>query len=190
MTKYLKSAVLVSAVLFFSLTNGCDAFESFPINIPFTIDVFATGNDNGASGTGAGCLETGSETYQDYKDKIKSLTFVEAAYRTDSVKINGQSTNNLTCDINITVRILGGAQLFSYTVTGVNPSIYILKPLVLQLKDFELDAVRIYLESFQDQNICFDATYSLSNISGGGTPPNVYSVKGFVDFVLEAETEL
>jgi hypothetical protein len=187
MNKNFRTAVLVSAALFFSITNGCDAFESFPINIPFTIEFTAEGSSSPIIDAGGGCLDTGSDTYQDYKNKINSLTFVEAAYRTISVKANNQNTTSLNCDITVTISIPGGAQLFSYTLSDVNPSSYISTPFVLQLTEDQLTAIRNYLALFETTNMCFDASYTLSNITGG-TPP--YEVKGAVDFVLEAETEL
>jgi hypothetical protein len=187
MNKYFKTAVLVSAALFFSITNGCDAFESFPINIPFTIEFTASGSSSPIIDEGGGCLDTGSGTYQDYKDKINSLTFVEAAYRTLSVKANNQITTSLNCDINVTIERPDGTLLFSYDINDVNPSDYISTPLVLQLDETQLNAIRNYLAIFETTTMCFDATYKLSNITGGTVP---YEVKGAVDFVLEAETEL
>lgn len=184
MYKNLKSAVLVCAVLFFSLTNGCDSFESFPINIPFTVTFTASGNTATISGQGAGCMDTNSETYKDYKDKIKTLTFVEAAYRTLSINANNQ---NIAGDINVTVRIPGGSTLFSYTINNVKPGDYLSTALVLQLTEPELNAIRSYLQLFETTTMCFEATYTLSNLTGGTAP---YQVMGAVDFVLEAETEL
>ncbi|QQS35656.1 MAG: hypothetical protein IPM56_15640 [Ignavibacteriales bacterium] len=184
MKKYIKSAVLVFTVLIFSLTNGCDAFDSFPLNMPFTITFTASGNSSTITDNGSGCLDTNSETYQEYRDKINSLTFVEAAYRTVSVNTGNQ---NITADISVIVSIPGGATLFNYTIPNVRPADFISTPLVLQLDQVELDAIRSYLELFQQvPSMCFDATYTLSNISGGAAP---YTVEGAVDFVLEAETE-
>lgn len=185
MNKYLKPGFLALAVLFFSLSNGCDAFESFPINIPFTITFTATGNNSPITGgPQTGCMDSQSETYQDYKDKIQSLTFVEAAYRTISVSAGNQ---NMTGNINVTIRIPGGSTLFSYTMNNVKPADYISTPFVLQLNESELTAIRNYLQLFESTTMCFEATYTLSNITGGTAP---YTVVGAVDFVLEAETEL
>jgi hypothetical protein len=58
---------------------------------------------------------------------------------------------------------------------------------VLQLTESELNAIRSYLALFETNSMCFEATYTLSNLSGGNPP---YQVVGAVDFVLEAETEL
>lgn len=185
MKKYIRSAVLAATVLIFSFTNGCDAFESFPINIPFSIEFEASGSSNNISDTGSGCLDTNSETYIEYKNKIQSLTFVEAAYRT--ISING-GNQNVTGNINVTVRVPGGATLFSYTINNVRPADYLTSAFVLQLNEQELGAVRNYLQLFESlPAMCFEATYTLSNLTGG-TPP--YTIKGAVDFVLEAETEL
>lgn len=185
MKKYIKPALLIFTVLIFSFNNGCDAFESFPINMPFTIEFEASGTTSPITDNGVGCLETNSETYQEYRDKINSLTFVEAAYRTISLNPGNQ---NITADINVNVRVPGGATLFNYTIQNVRPADYIPTALVLQLTEPELNAIRSYLELFESTpSMCFEATYTLSNITGGTAP---YTVKGAVDFVLEAETEL
>ena len=43
-------------------------------------------------------------TFQDFREKTKSLTFIQAAYRTKSVTANGIAAPNLNGDIVITVR--------------------------------------------------------------------------------------
>ncbi len=83
MRKYLVQAGTSVVLLFLMLTwNGCDDFNSLPLNIPFTIDVSVSGSSATLSDSQSYCLSTDSETYDEYRDKIQSLHFIEAAFRT------------------------------------------------------------------------------------------------------------
>jgi hypothetical protein len=174
-----------SAILLFLMVawNGCDSFNSLPLNIPFTIDVSVQGSAATLSDSQSYCLSTDSETYNEYRDKIQSLHFVEAAYRT-----TGVVPTNLTGNITVTLQDDNGNVLFSYDIPGATPADYMTpnSPYILQLNQSQIDFINTYLNNLLSQGACFTATVTVSNITG--QPP--YTVEGAIDMVIEADTEL
>ncbi len=186
MKKYLTIIFFGIITLSFSIINiGCDEFNNFPVNIPISKQIDATGTNNDISGTGDYCIDKDSEIYQDHYGKIKSLTFIQAAYRTKSVTASGIAAPNLQGDIVITIKDQFGGLLFKVTIPNVNPSDYITKAIVLSLTQTQIQNMNEYCGDLN--NTCFNATIEVLNITGG-TP--VYDVKGIVDMVFEADTEL
>ena len=185
MNKIIKSFVLVFAVALFFISNSCDKFDTFPLNVPFSIDVSTSGNSNPTDANPVTYCLTQSQTYQDYVNDIVKLTFIEAAWRTTSV-------NNITKgNVTVTLKILGGATLFEKTLNDINPSDYIKPkaPYVLSLTATEIDLLNKYLETYRanPQNApCLQA--SVAAFVTSGNPP--YSLVGIVDMVVEAETNL
>ena len=182
MNKIIKSFVVIFAVVLSFTSTSCDEFSSFPINIPFSITVVTQGSNASISESTTYCLNQ-SETYQDYVDDIEGLTFVEAAWRTDTVKIP------LTGTIEVTVKIVGGATLFQKTLAGTNPADYKSPnaPYVLTLTDAEIQALNSYLNSYlENPNQCLDV--SVKATVTAGTPP--YYLRGIVDIVVEADTKI
>jgi len=182
MNKIIKVFVVVLAIALSFVSNSCDEFESIPINIPFSITVVTQGSTNPSTASSIYCLSQ-SSTYEDNVENIEKLTFIEAAWRTDSVKnISGG-------DVEITVRVVGGATLFQETLTNINPSDYKSPnaPFVLSLSAAEIQALNDYLNAYlQNPNQCLEAVVKATVKSG--TPP--YYLRGIVDMVVEAETKL
>ena len=154
------------------------------IHIPFSITVVTQGSTNPSSASSVYCLSQ-SETYDDYADDIEKLTFIEAAWRTDSVKnISGG-------DVEITVRIVGGVTLFQETLTNINPSAYQSPnpPFVLSLSATEIQALNDYLNAYLNgSNQCLEAVVKATIKSP--LPVTTVYLRGIVDMVVEAETKL
>ena len=185
MKKYfMQTCTSVLLLLLMVIWNGCDEFNHLPLNIPFTLKFEMHGsNTTIADSTASYCLSTDSDTYDSYRDRIRSLHFIEAAYRTLSV-----TPADLTGDITITVKDGDNKELFSYTIPDATPADY-LKPhpsYILQLTQAQIDIINAYLDSLLDVGACFKGTVTVKNITG--QPP--YSLNGAVDMVIEADTEL
>jgi len=172
-------------LLLLTLTwNGCDEFNSLPLNIPFSINVHLQGSGSSLSDSSEPyCLNTDSDTYNEYRDKIKSLHFIEAAYRTKSVV-----PADLSGDITVTLRDDSGNELFRYVIPNATPADYMKpnSPYILQLTQDQIDFINQYLDNFLNSGACFSTTVTVDNITGN--PP--YSIEGAVDMVIEADTEL
>ncbi len=174
-----------SAVLLFLMVtwNGCDKFNSLPLNIPFTFNVSVSGSAATLSDSQSYCLGTDSETYNEYRDKIHSLHFIEAAFRTTNV-----DPETLSGNITVTLQDGDGNILFSYDIPGATPADYMTpnSPYILQLNQSQIDFINTYLNSLLNQGACFTATVTVNNITG--QPP--YTIEGAIDMVIEADTEL
>jgi hypothetical protein len=182
MNKIIKALVVVFTVTLSFVSNSCDEFDTLPINIPFSITVITQGSANPSTSDTVYCLSQ-SNTYQDNVSDIETLTFIQAAWRTDSVK------NISAGDLAITVRIVGGATLFQETLTNIDPSDYMSPnpPFVLSLSATEIQALNDYLNAYlQNPNQCLEAVVTAT--VKAGTPP--YYLEGIVDMVVEAETKL
>jgi hypothetical protein len=179
MKRIIKAFVVIFAVTLSFVSNSCDKFDTFPLNIPFSVTVVIQGSSNPSAAIAQYCL-TESNTYQDYVEDIEKLTFIQAAWRTDSVKAP------LTGTIEVTVKVVGGATLFQKTLAGTNPADYTTTPFVLPLTAAEIQAMNDYLNSYlENPNQCLEASVEVTVTSG--TPP--YYLRGIVDMVVEAETK-
>jgi hypothetical protein len=181
MKKIIKAFVIVIAITLSFISNSCDEFESFLLNIPFQIDIVVQGSTNPSQSVSNYCLNE-SETFEGYLGDIESIKFVEAAWRTDSVK------NITSGDVEITVRS-NGVIIFQETLNNINPKDYQSPngPFVLTLSDAEITAMNNYLNAYLDNpNQCLEATVKATVDTG--TPP--YYLKGYIDMVVEADTKI
>ena len=184
MKRYFKT--LSSLVFLLLLTfswNSCDSLNSLALNIPFSINVELKGTGTSLSDTEPACLTTESDTYEKYSNKINSLKFVAAAFRTISV-----SPSNLSGDITIKLLNDSGDELFSYTKYNATPADFIKPnlPFILQLTQNQIDFINYYLDDVLHGGACFTAIVSVDNLNGN--PP--YTLKGAIDMVIEADTKL
>lgn len=161
--------------LIFLQINGCDELNSIPLNIPVTITFE---NKTGSSLTfdsGNYCLDSESETYKEYQDKINSLTFLQAAYRTTS-----NSNSSFRGNIVVTIKNGFGQELASFQLDNINPDDYLTSPLILQLSQAQIQAINNYLKT----STCLQVVVDITSTGGETT------MSGAVDIVLEADTEL
>jgi hypothetical protein len=185
MNKIIKAFVVVFAITLSFVNTSCDKFDTFALNVPFSVEVTTGGSSNPTAANPVTYCLSSSETYSDYAEDIEKLTFIEAAWRTVSV------SNITSGDVTVTVRILGGAILFQKTLSGINPASYMSpnSPYVLTLTAAEIAALNSYLETYRANPggaPCLQA--SVSAFVTTGTAP--YSLSGVVDMVVEAETKL
>jgi hypothetical protein len=175
MNKIIRIFVLLFAVTLSLTATSCDKFDSFPLNIPFSFEFNVTGS-NGTYDSGTYCFDVESQTYRDYQNKIKKITFLEASYRTKSV-------SSASLEVTLKVQVINTNTqtiLINYTLPNFKPGNYISSPLVLSFDGAQVQALNEYLVS----NKCLRAIIDHIGING------TQSVSGSVDLVLEAETEL
>jgi len=178
MKKYLTNFMLIAAAGTMFLFNGCD-FESLPINIPLTVPVVVTGSNNALQELKNFCLDD-YDSYNDYREDIRKLTYVEGALRVDSV-----SSVNLTGNIRIELKNQAGQTLFFFVLNNVKPSNYIRNPYIIPVDVNQIQILNEYIANLD--NKCFQVDAQITGITGGTTP---HYVRLLVDLVFEAETEL
>jgi len=174
MNKIIKTFVVVFAVALSFVSNSCDKFDTFPLNIPFTIYFTAVGSNQYDSGNY--CLEDSSETFKDYKEEIEKLTYVEAAYRTISI-------TDTSIQVNLNIKVMNvttNTEIINYSVDNFKPANYGSNPFVLGFDQNEIQNLNSYLVN----NQCFRLIVTHNGMSSNQT------VEGAVDIVLEAETKL
>jgi hypothetical protein len=186
MKKYLIISCEFVFLLFLLFTlDGCDEFNSLPLNIPFSINVTVAGTGSTISESADYCFSTQSDTYNEYKDKVTSLHFVEAAFRTIGV-----NPTDLTGDLVITL-IGNGNTLFTYTIQGYKPADYQKPnmPYILKLDQQQIDFINAYLDDIlnNSEGSCFNATITVNNVVNGGQPSTLNAA---LDMVIEADTRL
>jgi hypothetical protein len=175
MKKYI---ILVFVALSTVLYNGCE-FDTLPINVPISIPVGLSGSQNSVENSKSFCLDE-YESYSQYLEDMESITYIESAFRVDSL-----SSVNLTGNLKLELKTQSGQILFSKELNNIRPADYRTAPYVLPLTGDQINLINQYISNMS--NKCFTASVSLTNISGG-TPP--YYVGGIIDMVFEAETEL
>ncbi len=159
-----------------------DALKNYPVNIPYSQEFTATGSNNSISESQTFCINN-SDTYQQYRDKIKSLKFSEIAFRTISY-----SPENLQGDVTITLKDGNGVTLFTESIPGAKASDYVTTPYKITLTENEIQAINTYLEAVlaAQGEICFTGSFNIDITSGAGT----HTITGALDLVFEADTEL
>jgi hypothetical protein len=187
MKKFIKSSLLLFATLVAIAMSGCDALQNFLFDLPVTFTVNAHSNPDGtASGQDSYCLDTENETYQDYADKLNSITFVEAHIVTDSLDANAQNIQG-----DGTLRLFEGTSSFgtlllTYTDNNIkladhfSPNGY-----KIQLNQADIDKINT---SLANGNRCFYADYQVNEVSGTATHP--YFVRMKIDVLFQMDTSL
>jgi hypothetical protein len=77
--KKIKFLFLLTALLSVLITAGCDSFQDFSVNIPFTIEFVDSTYNTQTFDSEVYDLGANSQ-YNDYKEKIKDFEFLEARY--------------------------------------------------------------------------------------------------------------
>jgi len=189
MSKIFKAFIFVFSIALSFVSNSCDKFDTFEFNVPFPIEnIVVQGNSNPSVGNPITYCLT-SKTYDDYAADVEKLTFVEAAWRTDSV------VNITTGNVTVTLKILNGATLFQTILNGINPSDY-KNPngaYVLTLTDIQITAMNDFLETYRQMYAsnpqfatCLEA--SAQAFVTSGNPP--FYLKGTVDLLVKAKTKI
>jgi len=182
MKRYLILSVMVLATVGLLSVNGCilDAIKSITQNIPITTDFNLSGSATSLTKTETFDLNE-SSTYNTYSDKINTIEFVTAQYRTKSL-----NQPSMSGTITITVKQSNGTVLFSKVIPGFRPASYTSAPYELTLSQSEIQLVNAYLSILS--NRVFTATINFDNITGG---TGTYDLNATVDIVfkLTADTD-
>ena len=155
--------------------NDCDELNSIPLNIPYTYSFTDKSGSDITFDSGLQCLSSQSETYKEYQDKIQSLTFLEASYRTTK-NSNPSVQGNLTA----TIYNGSGQELASFSKSNIKPEDYIIKPLTLSFNQTQIQAINAELS----KSTCLQAVVKISSMNGTTT------ISGAVDVIFKADTEI
>jgi len=182
MKNYLKLIIITFIIPIFISFNGCilDALNDITVNMPFATDTLTISGSQSSISQSETFDIAKSEIYQQYKDKLNSITFVKAQFRTMYVSnpnIAGNITVNLTGKNNIPI--------FSITMNNVKPADYTNTPFKLNLNQSQISAFNQYLNN--SANTVFTGTVSVNNISGGSIPRVIKVIIDIV-FSINAKT--
>lgn len=161
--------------------SGCilDALKTITQNIPITADINISGNETSLTRTETFDLNE-SSAYQQYQDKINSLTFVTAQYRTKSV-----TPSDMRGNISITVKQSNGVILFSKIIPQFRPADYANTPYELTLTQSEIQLVNAYLSILT--NRVFTATIKFDDLTGS---TNSYNLNATLDIVFKMDADI
>ena len=175
MNKIIKSSILLFTMLIAVVMSGCDAFENFLFDLPISFTIDARGITN-ASGSESYCL-TDNETYQDYADKINSITYADAYFVTREV-------NPETISGTLTFQLLDGNNntIITYVDNNITPANHdSTNAYHLSLDQSEIDDINA---SLAGGNRCFTGVYSVA-VTSGGSQNNFIKVDIEVLFTLD-----
>lgn len=175
MKKIINIIPLTLLLFTFAFIGGCDKFESLPLNIPLRLEFSIDNGNGGTFNSGVYCLDTESEAYQDNYEKIKNLSYVKASLNVT------EADPNLTVDLNLTINQGDGTPIFTFNIPNFKPSDYKDKAYEIELEQAQIIALNTYFENLD--NKCFEAILTVEGYNGE-------VVSGYLDVVLEAETEL
>lgn len=178
--KLMLVAVLLMPAMF--LFNGCDTvenLETLPLNIPMSFNFAMSGSTFPITQIENYCLED-NPTYNDFKNKIDSISFVEMSARIDTL-----SSNTLVADVMVKLETASGVLLYSYTQSSVALAQWKTTPFTFALSAADIMLIDNFLRAIGQR--CLKATATVSNITGGTAP---YKVGLKVDVLLRAKAKL
>ncbi len=187
MKKFIRSSLLAFTLITAIVMNGCNAFENFVFGLPISFVITATDNPpiTNPSGSISFCLDT-VDTYQDYADKLNSVTFVEAYAVTIFISSGDEGIQG-----DIQLRLFAGSSpvgipLFTEIIPNGKPADYFSpNAYKLQLTQQEIDDVNA---SLANDNTCFYADYQITVNPGSATPPYTVTVK--IDALYNIDSDL
>jgi hypothetical protein len=173
--------ITLLSLIIFSLSS-CDIFESFLFNIPLKFQFESSGSS--LSDDGSACLED-DETFDDVKDKINSITFVEGY-----IAVLEVSPENIQGDVIIkgySGTSAAGQLLFQQTLNDVRPADYGPEsPFKLTLDEAQIQAVNVYLADETNPR-CFYGTMEVIDIQNGN-PSNTIILR--LDLLFKVDADL
>lgn len=180
MKRYLLNIFTAAAVAIALSLNGCitDAFDTLTQNFPITQEF----SINGGILTTYNQTETidlsSSTTFKRYQDKLQSIKFARAEFRSKNV-----APANLSAVVSFTLTDANNNLLFSVSLGKINLADYETTPYELTLTSQQIALVNSYLSNRGNQK--FLATLSISNVS-----PVPYTLDGIIDVAFEMKTKL
>ncbi len=164
MKKFIKSSLLLFTILIAFAMSGCDALQNFLFDLPISFHVEASGTTN-PSGSKSYCL-TDNQQYQDYADKINSITYTDAYFVTREVSPE-------TISGTLTFQLLDGNNniILTYNDNNITPADHdSTNAYHLSLDQFQIDDIDA---SLAGGNTCFTGIYSIAVTSGGSQNNNI-----------------
>ncbi len=181
MKKYLIKLSFVALLIMPFAFSGCilDALNTLTQNIPITQEFTVTNSTESSYSETETADLSNSSTYQKYSDKIDSITFAQAQFRTKNV-----SPSNMTGNVNLTLKDSNGNLLFTYPLGQITPAYYKTTPYQLKLSSAQIGLINNYLSTLSNKK--FQATLSIDNIS-----PTPYSLNAVIDiaFTMTVNTQ-
>jgi len=181
MKKFIQSSLILFALVTTIVMNGCDAFESFIFSLPVSFVIDADGQNN-PSGSESYCLEE-DDTYQDYKDKLNSIVFVEAYMTVIDISPDTDIQGSGSIRLYEGVSPDPGNELFVHTTPGAlnpqdykNPNFY-----KIELTQEQVDNINA---SLAEGNRCFYGEYE---VTANLTNPVTMQVKVDILFNMDAD---
>ena len=189
--KYLFPCLLVFIIF---LNSGCDILTNFSLNLPLKQGITVTGSNTTIDNSNTVYLSD-FDAYSTNLDKIESITYKAALYRTlprgenpfpppDSLDL----TPGLVGErINVTVTDGNDNLIFSRDLPTAAADDYLTTPYDIDLEPGEIALIEGYLEYYKDparaSDLSFTARITISNISAGAGPP--YTLTGEIELLLE-----
>ncbi|MBL1215356.1 MAG: hypothetical protein HND52_18465 [Ignavibacteriae bacterium] len=177
MKKLIHSLTALTLLIFMVSFNGCDELQSLPLNVPIPFEFETSGNSSSTDESRTICVSS-VEDLAEYRDDIKQIRFLNAAYWTES------ATPGLSGNLTLSLRTQNGTPILSINLPNVRPADYLNTPFVINLSPNEIQLLETYLSNFVNSNECFVALLSITN-----TNPTNHTIKGRVEIVVEAEVE-
>ena len=178
-TKILLSLLFASLIF----VNGCDELNNLAVNVPLIVHFSTSGSNTQLPPESASFCLSDYEEWRDNQEDVNSATFVSAAYWTEF------ASPGLQGDVTAVLADEFGNELFSYTINDYAAASNIDTPYTLELNENQIEAINTYLSVIgaQQNDLCFQASLTLSNITGTSTP---FQLNGRVELVIEADVEL
>lgn len=174
-----------ASVIMLFFAGSCNDINKLPLNMPVQISFNKTGNSQQVLESQNCCLDS-SQTYRDYRDKLNSLSFAKATWRTVSIKTNGNTDTTGVVTGKMTFTLKSGTQtLFTYTIDNIKPANYIKTPLSIALTQAQIQAITSLIQ--EPSSRCFTAEVNLQ-ITSATNPP--YQLVGYLDLLFEGEAKL
>jgi len=189
--------ILITFTFFFS--SGCDVLEKFFLNLPIKEGITATGTSTTIAESDTVYLRD-YDAYSDNIDKIISIKYLDALYRTlprgenpspppDSLNLTPGLVGN---NIQVTVTDGDGNLLFTRSLPSVAAEDYLTEPYMISLEGSEITLMNNYLEKIKDEterdNISFIGTITMSGIPAP-PPGSVNVLTGQIELLYELEME-
>jgi hypothetical protein len=156
--------------------NGCDPFDDVYLTLAMDTEFSTIGAGSDIYISTNMCLSD-FEDYDDNKDNLEEIRYISSAYLTINAT-QGLQGNNLTLTL---YQADGTTILFQYVVPTFIASNYINNPLEIVLTQQEIGNINTYLKNPQ-QNKCFVATLTVSNVQSSSTP---YQLSSKLEFLTE-----
>lgn len=175
MKKYYFKILFVLSIFTVLSFNGCilDALNTLTQNIPISQEFTITNSSKTSFDTTETIDLSNSSTYQRYSDKIDSIKFAQAEFRTKNI-----SPASLSGNVTIKLKDSNGNILFTYPLGPVSPADYQNTPYQLSLTSSQIKLINAYLSTLTNKK--FIAELQITNIS-----PTPYTLTGVIDIVFQ-----